>query len=153
NHQLLGATLLRLSRFAEAKEVYEQAFARNLEPSGGARYYFYRAALALGDTATMQRQIDWLRQKGMEPQTLVWEAQRAISAGRLQQAQELYTRAAGGSVARPNLETALWESVAGNCQQSAAHTKPVNKPTFGTPIAAGRFLMRKVELLFRCGAL
>ena len=124
NYQLQSIALIALNRFAEARGSYEQAFARNLEPTF-ARMNVYLIAFVQGDTATMQRQLDWMKGKPIEYQSVRAQALTAEFAGRMRQAREFYDRTAtlvqqrskelaSGDVAM----TAIVDSFSGKCQQA-----------------------------------
>ena len=57
-YRALGLALLRLNRFAEAKEALEQALQQKLDMTDF-HSFLYQIAFAGGDTAGMQQQIDW----------------------------------------------------------------------------------------------
>jgi tetratricopeptide (TPR) repeat protein len=83
---VLARALIRLNRFAEAKEVYERAIAGNLD-SRQMRRGLYDIAFISGDAAGMQRQLDWTR--GQPDRGSYWQADTAAFAGQWHRAHEL----------------------------------------------------------------
>ncbi len=152
NYQLMGAALINLNRFKEAKDTYEQAFARNQEPSN-ARYNVFRIAFVQGDHEAMQRQIDWMKGNSREYQTLSWQARTAAFSGQMRQAKQFFNQAFDLTLSRnleaaaeAVLENALWESVTGKCQRVSADTSKA--------LALSRTwnsLTRGAGILTRCG--
>ena len=54
----LGQAFIGLSRFADAKEVFDQALQQNLD-STLFHSFLYQIAFVGGDTTAMQQQLDW----------------------------------------------------------------------------------------------
>jgi hypothetical protein len=84
--------LLRLNRFAEAKDALTQALQQNLDMTDF-HSYLYQIAFAGGDTAGMQQQIDSRNGKPDEYVALDWQSGAAAFAGQWQRARELARRA------------------------------------------------------------
>ncbi|MEK6325767.1 MAG: serine/threonine-protein kinase [Acidobacteriota bacterium] len=91
-HRSLGLALLRLNRFAEAKEVLAQALQQKLDTTD---YHslLYQIAFIHGDTAGMQQQIDWVSGKPEEYVAFDWQTGSTAFAGQWRRAQELSRRA------------------------------------------------------------
>src|SRR5262245_61037721 len=88
----LGLALLRLNRFAEAKEVLTQATEQNIDHPT-MRSALYQLACFDGDAAGMRQQIDWARGRSDEYVSLDWQTRAAAFGGRWRIAQELSRRA------------------------------------------------------------
>ncbi|MBI3427862.1 MAG: protein kinase [Acidobacteria bacterium] len=88
----LGRSLLRVSRFAEAKEIFQRVLAQKFDLSN-IRAALYQIAFIEGDTAGLQQQLDWAQGKPEEFVTLDWQAGAAACAGQWRKAQELARRA------------------------------------------------------------
>ena len=124
---LLGRAFMELNRFAEVREVYEQALAQKLDGTG-IRGELYALAFINGDAAAMQQQLDALRGRRDEYEGFRWQAETAAFAGQLQRAQELSRRAADLAAqsnakevaARYASDGSLWHATFGQCQQSKA---------------------------------
>ena len=91
-YSLLGAALLGLNRFDEAKEIIGQARAQKLETTA-MRRILYRIAFVQGDATTMQQQIEWLKGKPDEYLAQGWQAESAAFSGQLRKAREFSNRA------------------------------------------------------------
>jgi tetratricopeptide (TPR) repeat protein len=91
-HRNLGLALLRLNRFAEAKDDLAQALQQKLEMTD---YHslLYQIAFTGSDTAGMQQQIDWASGKPDEYVAFDWQTGAAAFAGQWRRAQELARRA------------------------------------------------------------
>src|SRR5262249_6793426 len=87
----LGLALLRLNRFADAKEVLTQAIEQNIDHPN-IRSALYQLSFIDGDAAGMQQQIDWARGRPDEYVSLDWQVSSAGFAGQ-RRAQELARRA------------------------------------------------------------
>ena len=120
----LAAQLIRLGRFAEAKEVLEQASTRKLD-SINSRYNFYVIAFIHGDAAGMKQQIDWAGSGPNGSQALGWQAETAAFSGQMRKVQEFSHRRI--ALAQPgNIEAAASRAaqdaarnaVLGNCRQA-----------------------------------
>ena len=90
--QNVGGDYLGLNRFAEAKAVREKQVAANLDAAID-HADLYVIAYFEGDTAAMQRQVDWAKGKPDEYDMLQVVADAQASAGKLRQARETYSRA------------------------------------------------------------
>jgi eukaryotic-like serine/threonine-protein kinase len=89
----LSNALIRLNRFDEARDAIRQGQAQKLDHLW---YHqnLYLIAFTQGDAATMQRQLDSIRQNQGEPAALRWQARAMAVAGHWLEAQRLYFRAA-----------------------------------------------------------
>jgi serine/threonine protein kinase/tetratricopeptide (TPR) repeat protein len=140
-YQNMGGDYLGLNRFAEAKAVREKQVAANIDTASdhGDLYTF---AFLEGDTAAMQRQVDWAKGKPDEFDFLQVVAEAASSRGRLQAARENYSKAADLArrgkfdeiAARTMGIQAVDEGLVGNASQardgaSAALAMSRNRPT------------------------
>jgi eukaryotic-like serine/threonine-protein kinase len=122
---VLAIAFSRLNRFDEAKQVYEQALAQKMDIT---LYHanLYRIAFVQGDTAAMQRQLDWTGGKPDEYAALLWQGDIAAFLGELRKAREFYNRAVDAELSRDMKENATNEisldasraAVVGNCQQA-----------------------------------
>lgn len=118
----LASAFIRLNRFDEAKQVYEQAFALKIDRTSH-HTGLYSIAFAQGDTAAMQQQLDWTRGKRDEYYAFFWQAEAAEFAGKLRIAQQLYQRTADVELSRNLKEEAgatlsrfaSTAAVTGNC--------------------------------------
>ena len=89
----LGGDYMGMNRLAEAKAVREKQVADNLD-SALDHGDLYALAFLDGDTAAMQRQVDWAKGKPDEFDFLQVVAEAAASRGRLQAARAAYSQAA-----------------------------------------------------------
>jgi eukaryotic-like serine/threonine-protein kinase len=89
-----AGALVALTRFAEAKVLYRQAMARNLNHPAFHFYPFWMA-YAERDEAAMQREIDWLRANDYEFWALLCESQRASLRGKWRESLALSRRTEG----------------------------------------------------------
>jgi serine/threonine protein kinase/Flp pilus assembly protein TadD len=123
----LTRALIRLNRFAEAKDALAQALQRQLEATEF-HTFLYQIAFADGDAVGMQGQIGWARGKPDEYVALDWQTQAAAFAGQWRKAQDFSRRAidlaARGETievaARYAAEQALRSAVFGDCQRVKA---------------------------------
>ena len=121
----LGQAFMGLSRLADAKEVFEQAFHQNLD-STLFHAVLYEIAFSAGDIAAMQQQLDWWRGKPDEYTALDKQTQSAAYSGQWQRsldfsrtAIEMATRSETKEVAeRYVVESALRGGVLGQCSQT-----------------------------------
>ena len=90
-YQNMGGDYLGMNRFAEAKAVREKQVAANLDAALD-HGDLYILAFLEGDTAAMQRQVDWAKGKPDEFDFLQVVAEAAASRGRLQAARENYSQ-------------------------------------------------------------
>jgi len=89
----IGGDYLGMNRLAEAKAVREKQVAANMDAAFD-HGDLYALAFIEGDTAAMQRQVDWAKGKPDEFDFLQVLAEAAASRGRLQAARENYRKAA-----------------------------------------------------------
>src|SRR5260370_26525163 len=80
---------LGLGQSREAKAICDKAIAKKLD-GRGIQWLIYKIALVENDTATMQRQLEWAKNKGEEQGVFFFQALRAASLGKLQQSHELF---------------------------------------------------------------
>jgi len=103
NHALPYETLARAykraTRYAESKSICGEAIAEHLE-RWGIHSILYQIAFAEGDTAAMEREVQWGVGKPTEHETLMDEASAAATEGKVRQSRELWRRAF--EVARKN---------------------------------------------------
>jgi len=149
----LGQALLRLNRFAGAKEAIEQALRLELERTSF-HTVLYQIAFIQGDTAGAQQQIDWARGKPDEYAAVDWQTGAAAFAGQWRGAQELSRRAidlaTSGDMkevaAQYATEQALRSAVFGDCQGARADAAQ------GLNLARGRASLPRAALaLALCG--
>ena len=125
----LGQAFIGLSRFADAKEVVDQALHQNLD-SSFFHSFLYQIAFVGGDTTAMQQQLDWWRGKPDEYVALNWQTQTAAFLGQWRRSQdfsrsavEMATRSDAKEVAAQYVvEAALLGAVFGQCSQTKAAT-------------------------------
>jgi len=90
-HANLGEAFLRLSRFAESREVFEQALQQKID-STDFHTRLYQIAFVSGDAAAMKQQLDWASGKPDEYVALDWQTQTSAFAGQYKQAQDFSRR-------------------------------------------------------------
>jgi tetratricopeptide (TPR) repeat protein len=149
----LGLAFLGLGRFADAKEVVEQAQRQNLDST-----YFhslqYQVAFVSGDAAAMQQQLDWTHGKPDEYVGLDWQSQSAAFTGQSRRSQgfsgkavDLATHSEAKEVASQYAaEAALRGVVFGQCFQIKAVTSQSSRLERNLP-----FLTREAVALALCG--
>jgi eukaryotic-like serine/threonine-protein kinase len=154
-YRVLTQALIRLNRFAEAKDTLTQALQLKLEFTA---YHtqLYQLAFIGGDAAGMQQQLDWSRGQPDEYVALDWQTSAAAFAGQWRQAQDFSRRAIELAVRGDNREVAARyateqalrsSAVLGNCQTSK--TLVANGLAFGR----GRLPLARAALaLALCGA-
>jgi tetratricopeptide (TPR) repeat protein len=153
-YRVLAQALMRLNRFAEAKDTVSQALQLKLEFT---EYHtqLYQLAFISSDAAAMRQQLDWAQGQPDEYVALDWQTGAAAFAGQWRQAQEFARRAielaARGDnrelAARYATEQALRSAVLGNCQ--ASKTSAAQGLAFGR----GRLPLARAALaLALCGA-
>ena len=113
-----------LNRFAEAKEILNQALARKLDIP---QYHFllYSIASINGDVAEMKQQVDWANARPGEFGHLNWQSWTAAFAGQARQSRAFSNRAfdaaedrnAKEDAANIAITQALTDAVFGNCKQ------------------------------------
>jgi tetratricopeptide (TPR) repeat protein len=123
----LADVFIRLNRFAEAKEIIEQAQQQKLDTT---EYHgiLYAIGFVNADPALMQQQLSWASGKPDEYVAPNWQSQAAAFAGKWKQAQDSSRRsielAQGGEgkeiAARYASEAALRGYVFGQCAQTKA---------------------------------
>ncbi|MBL8203209.1 MAG: protein kinase [Blastocatellia bacterium] len=113
----LTATLIRLSRYAEAKATAEQAIALKFD-TPGLRGSMYLNAFINGDTPAMQQQIDWANARPGEYAQLIWQARTAVFGGQWQKGREFSNRAAELADQR-DLQEVVGEIVSSNAEWAA----------------------------------
>ena len=89
----IGGDYLGMNRLAEAKAVREKQVAANMDAAFD-HGDLYTLAFLEGDTAAMQRQVDWAKGKPDEFDFLQVVAEADVSRGRLQAARENFSKAA-----------------------------------------------------------
>lgn len=149
----LARALIRLNRFAEAKDALTQALQLKLEMT---EYHsqLYQVAFISGDVAGMQQQVDWARGKPDEYVALGWQTGEAAFAGQWRKAQELARRAIELATrgdnpelaARYATEQALRSAALGDCRRAKADAAQ------GLARARGRLPLSRASLaLALCG--
>jgi serine/threonine protein kinase/Flp pilus assembly protein TadD len=124
-YRVLSLALMRLNRFAEAKETIRQAEQRKLMETEY-RFRLYQLAFIEGDTAEMQRQAEAMNGNPEEYAALDWQSGAAVFAGQWRRSQELSRHAVQLAVqsdmkelaGRYEAEQALRGAVLGDCQQA-----------------------------------
>jgi tetratricopeptide (TPR) repeat protein len=152
-HRSLAWALLRLNRFAEARDVLVQVWRQGLEHPDF-HLFLYQLAFINNDTTGMQRQIDWARGKPDEYAAFDWQTGAAAFAGQWGKARELSRRAidlaargdAKEVAARYAAEQATRGAVFGDCRQARADAAQ------GLKLARGRAVLASAALaLALCG--
>jgi serine/threonine protein kinase/Flp pilus assembly protein TadD len=127
SHRLLAMALLRLNRFAEAKEALAQALQQGLDHPDF-HFLLYQLAFINNDTTEMRQQLDWARGRPDEYLVFDWQTGAAAFAGQWRKAQDFARRAmelaARGDTkevaAQYATEQALRGAVVGDCQRARA---------------------------------
>jgi eukaryotic-like serine/threonine-protein kinase len=125
----LSQAFIGLSRFADAKQVVEQALQQKLDATDY-HSFLYQVAFVGGDSAALQQQLDWARGKPDEYVALYWQTRTASFSGQWRRAQdfsrsavEMATRTDAKEVAAQYVvEEALLDAVLGQCSQIKAAT-------------------------------
>jgi len=146
----LAIALIRLNRYAEAKEVLEGAMARGLGWRS-IHFYLYQIAFVQGDAAAMKQQIDWAASQPYDYDALTWPADTAAVSGQMSRTHELYRRAIDLAHRRRDHEAAarlmglyvMREATQGNCQ-------PIIKDSAKKVIATGNYLRQAAHALALC---
>ncbi|MCA1850635.1 MAG: tetratricopeptide repeat protein, partial [Acidobacteria bacterium] len=120
----LASALVGLNRFEEAKEFLERAIAQQRETVNMHRTLYW-IAFVRGDSAGMQRELDWIAGKPDEYQAFHWQARTASFSGQVRQAREFSRRAIDLAMRRNMNEVAaeyaswdaLWDAVFGDCRR------------------------------------
>ena len=118
-----AGALVYLNRFAEAKQIYQQAFANNLD-AREYHWYLYWIAYHANDTAAMQQQLTWAETNSFPYWSLFLQAQTAALEGKWRKSIDLSNRASemirrGGTkglVAWTASHSALTAALFGDCQ-------------------------------------
>ncbi|MGH9843241.1 MAG: hypothetical protein ACREEM_31260, partial [Blastocatellia bacterium] len=117
--------LIRLNRFAEAKDALAEASQRKLEMTES-HTFLYQIAFTGGDEAGMREQIEWARGKPEEYVAFDWQTGAAAFAGQWRKAQG-FSRPAVDLTARGDTkevasryvtEQAMRGAVFGDCQRA-----------------------------------
>ncbi len=154
NYLLLSGALTSLNRFAEARQVYEEAFARNLQPVRAYENLFL-IAFAVADTPAMQRNLATLKDTRNGFRAFSLQAQAAAFSGQLRQARALSNQtfdAMQGSYQKERapgvlLRLAEWEALIGNCGR-------VREDITRLPVSfrnQGDSLLQSANILALCG--
>jgi DNA-binding winged helix-turn-helix (wHTH) protein/tetratricopeptide (TPR) repeat protein len=114
-----------LDRYADARAVLEQAFARKLQPTFG-RYFLYGVAFLEGDAAAMRQQVDLVAGTPAEAGMLANRSAVAAHGGRAREARELTSQAVELATSRGFADgaslysagQALWEAGYGDCRSA-----------------------------------
>jgi tetratricopeptide (TPR) repeat protein/predicted Ser/Thr protein kinase len=106
----LGATYLYLNRSNDARTIFDQALARNLD-DGGLRLFMYYLAFLREDAAQMAEQVAWGAGKpGEEDALLSAQSDTEAFYGRLTKARDFSRRAVDSAVRADSKETAAaWQ--------------------------------------------
>jgi tetratricopeptide (TPR) repeat protein len=104
-HKILAQALIRLNRFAEAKDTLARALQLKLEMTA---YHtqLYQLAFINTDASGMQQQLDWAQGKPDEYVAIDWQTGAAAFTGQWQKAQEFSRRAIDLAVRGDNREVA-----------------------------------------------
>ena len=161
----LAWALLRLNRFAEAKDTLEPALHQNLEMTEF-HSLLYQIAFITGDTTGMQQQVDWASSRPDEYVALDWQTGATAFAGQWRRAQELSRRAielaargdtkevAARYAAEQALRLAAWSSTDGLPASQNHKLKPELKSLVQTALKLERgraALPRAALALALCG--
>jgi eukaryotic-like serine/threonine-protein kinase len=133
-YAVLGNSLIRLNRFAEASDVYRRALERNLENFSIHRGLF-RIAFVNQDTAAMKLELSWASRNSHEDAALEWQAKAAAFGGKWQRSEAYAARAieAANRMQEPEVaavyaaESALWGAAMGQC--SAVQSESSETPS------------------------
>lgn len=90
-HATLTSYLIRLNRYAEAKEELQQVSAQKLD-STDIHQHLYSLAFIEGDTQAMQEQIVWSKGQKEEYRAADWQAETSAFAGQWQASQDFSRR-------------------------------------------------------------
>ncbi len=113
NYGNLGQLLVALNRLDEAKLIFEQALARNLD-GVGVRLPIYQYYFVLGDKTEMARQLAWAEGKpGVEDQLLGAQSDTEVYYGHLNSGRAFSRRAIESAMRAEEKETAAtWQAMA-----------------------------------------
>ena len=147
----LGAVLLRLGRFDEAKAIFEEVIARK-EDDIDVHLGLYRIAYVQRDASAMRREAEWAAGKADEFR-MVWEqGYLALGEGKLERAGELL-RQANDLAARRNLKRevtsgtrllAAYGALVGDCHGVREHVASAEA-------ASSKLVVRLATPLAFCG--
>ena len=148
----LGRSLLRVSQFAEAKEIFQQALEKKFDLTN-IHTALYQIAFAEGNADGMQEQLNWAKGRPDEYVTFDWQAGATAFAGQWRKAQEFARRAidltAHGITkelaARYATEQALRGAILGDYQQAATDAEQ------GLKIERGRASLPRAALALALG--
>lgn len=90
-HELLGKALIRLNRFAESRQAYEQAMQQKVD-SPDIRDGLLQLAFINGDDAEAQKQTQWATGQLEEFAVFYRQAESASFSGQMRSAQQLFRR-------------------------------------------------------------
>jgi eukaryotic-like serine/threonine-protein kinase len=113
NYGNLGQILVILNRLDDAKAIFDQCLARNLD-GVGVRLPIYQYYFIRGDKAEMARQLAWAEGKpGVEDQLLSIQSDTEVFFGRLNSGRALSRRAVESATRAEEKETAAtWQAMA-----------------------------------------
>jgi serine/threonine protein kinase/tetratricopeptide (TPR) repeat protein len=113
NYGNLGQLLVALNRLDEAKLIFEQALARNLD-GVGVRLPIYQYYFVRGDKTEMARQLAWAEGKpGVEDQLLGAQSDTEVYYGHLNSGRAFSRRAIESAMRAEEKETAAtWQAMA-----------------------------------------
>jgi len=111
NYANLGAVYMNLSRYQDAKAVFERALALGMD-GGSLRWMIYYLAFLQGDAREMERQLTWAVGKpGDEDTLLSFQSDTEAYYGRLARARALSRRAVDSALQSDSREAAaLWQA-------------------------------------------
>ncbi len=120
----LALAFIHLNRFAEAKQVIQEALSQKLE-STAMRSHFYSIAFVQGDAAGMKQQIDWAGGRPDEYLAQAWQAEAAAFSGQLRKARQFSRRTVELALQHERKEAAAQflagqaaaEAIFGHCDQ------------------------------------
>jgi serine/threonine protein kinase/Tfp pilus assembly protein PilF len=148
-----AGALFRLNRFSEAKELYRQAMANNLDHIGYHLYLFWIGYFEK-DTVAARQQIDWMRKIKFEHTALAYESQLAVMVGRWKESVAISARAMAESEKYGDENTAhellVWNAIAAvlfnDCQTAKQNAEKVLPLTENT-----HFIANAAFALAMCG--
>jgi tetratricopeptide (TPR) repeat protein len=88
---VLGNTLIRVGRFSEAADTYQQAFARHLD-STSFHQGLFRIAFVNSDQSSMAKQVEWATRKRLEDAAFDWQGSAAAALGQRRRAEQCARR-------------------------------------------------------------
>ena len=149
----LGRSLLRVNRFAEAKDISRQALAQKFDLTN-IHAVLYQIACAEGDTQGRQQQLDWTRGRPDEFVALDWQAGAAACAGQWHEAKEFghhaIDLAAHGNTQELAARYAVEQALRGAALEDYSQAKA--DAAQGLQLASGRASLPRAALaLALCG--